>query len=177
MVKVQRLNTHSLDTDRRIVRTRRALLAALNELVLSQSYASIRVEDILRRAGIGRSTFYQHFDGKDDLLTQAMSGLLDVLADSVETNANPRLMEILEHFWENRRFAGAILSGDAGALVHERLRLRMLERLSTRLPLGEARIRARAVSSGQLAVLRAWLTGAEPATVEQLEKELRLLGG
>jgi AcrR family transcriptional regulator len=55
-------------TDRRIRRTRKVFHDALISLVLEKDYESITVQEILDRADIGRSTFYLHFDGKDELL-------------------------------------------------------------------------------------------------------------
>lgn len=55
-------------TDRRIGRTRRRLKEALLQLIQERGYEEIAVEDITRRADVGRSTFYSHFKSKEDLL-------------------------------------------------------------------------------------------------------------
>ncbi|RDI46283.1 TetR/AcrR family transcriptional regulator [Nocardia mexicana] len=55
-------------TDRRVRRTRLALHQALIGLMLERGYARVTVQDILDRADVGRSTFYAHFQNKDDLL-------------------------------------------------------------------------------------------------------------
>ena len=54
--------------DRRTLKTRAALLTAFRDLVLSHGYAKVAVGDIIRRAQIGRSTFYLHFTSKQALL-------------------------------------------------------------------------------------------------------------
>jgi len=54
--------------DRRIQRTRKTLHEALMALVLEGLYDTITVQQILDRANIGRSTFYTHFQDKDELL-------------------------------------------------------------------------------------------------------------
>lgn len=54
--------------DRRAARTRRLLHQALMRLIMRKNYESITVQDLLDEADIGRSTFYAHFAGKDDLL-------------------------------------------------------------------------------------------------------------
>ena len=54
--------------DRRVRRTRQRLKEALLELIAGQPYESITVEDITRRADVGRSTFYSHYTSKDELL-------------------------------------------------------------------------------------------------------------
>src|SRR5881396_3995668 len=58
--------------DRRIQRTREVLHEALISLMIEKGYEAITVQDIIDRANVGRSTFYAHYVGKQDLL---MSGL------------------------------------------------------------------------------------------------------
>ncbi len=80
-------------------RSRAAFLEAFNELVLTRGYNDIRVGDIIRRADVGRSTFYEHFRNKDDLLRQSMSHMLSVMADAVcEACDLQKLRWVLEHF-------------------------------------------------------------------------------
>src|SRR5262245_45123225 len=53
--------------DRRVARTRAMLHQALLALIMEKGYEAISVADICERADVGRSTFYAHFTGKDDL--------------------------------------------------------------------------------------------------------------
>jgi AcrR family transcriptional regulator len=55
-------------TDRRVQRTRRLLLDALVAQILEKGYESVTVQDIIDHANVGRSTFYAHFQDKEDLL-------------------------------------------------------------------------------------------------------------
>ena len=63
--------------------TRTAILAAFRDLVLARRYSDIRVADIVRRADAGRSTFYEHFRGKDDVLRHSLAAVLTPLAEAV----------------------------------------------------------------------------------------------
>ena len=67
--------------DRRVRRTRQLLRRALIELTLEKGYDKVTVQDILDRADVGRSTFYAHYAGKDQLL---LSGLDEVRAALVQ---------------------------------------------------------------------------------------------
>src|SRR6476659_9236275 len=53
--------------DRRERRTRDALGDALIELMHQRPFKSIKVQDVLDRAGVSRATFYAHYRDKDDL--------------------------------------------------------------------------------------------------------------
>ncbi|MDN4478901.1 TetR/AcrR family transcriptional regulator [Demequina sp. SYSU T00039] len=63
--------------DARIVRTRRSLQEALFALARERGVDEISVSDIAARAGVNRSTFYQHYSDKETLLADA----LDLIAD------------------------------------------------------------------------------------------------
>ncbi|MEZ4670025.1 MAG: helix-turn-helix domain-containing protein [Anaerolineae bacterium] len=54
--------------DRRVQRTRQLLVRTLMELIAEKSYDAITIQDITDRANLGRTTFYLHYQTKDDLL-------------------------------------------------------------------------------------------------------------
>jgi AcrR family transcriptional regulator len=89
--------------DRRIERTRTALRAALVDLVLSEGYENVGVDDVVRRADVGRSTFYMHYRTKDDLLRQILETPSRPFAMIVGQNPKPEaLVPMLEHLREQR---------------------------------------------------------------------------
>ncbi len=59
------------------MRTRRRLQEALFELVRERGVDEVSVGDIAARAGVNRSTFYQHYSDKETLLADA----LDLVAE------------------------------------------------------------------------------------------------
>lgn len=65
--------------DVRIQRTRKLLIQALTELLNEKTFDEIRVKDICQRAGVHRSTFYDHFEDKLHLLTYGIQDLMDIL--------------------------------------------------------------------------------------------------
>ncbi len=69
--------------DRRVNRTRRSLQGALLALILEKGYDAVTVEDITRRADLGRTTFYLHYRDKEDLLMQAVQDLIDDLVNEL----------------------------------------------------------------------------------------------
>ena len=61
--------------DRRVQRTRDVLHQALISLTIEKGYEVITVQDIIDRANVGRSTFYAHYAGKQDLLMNGLKNL------------------------------------------------------------------------------------------------------
>ncbi len=54
--------------DRRVQRTRELLRNTLVRLIREKDYDEITIQDITNRANLGRTTFYLHYQSKDDLL-------------------------------------------------------------------------------------------------------------
>jgi len=88
-----KIDTHQTlpQQDRRSQRTQRTLLDALIELLKVKHYDAISVKDIIEKANVGRSTFYAHYQTKDDLLKGGFERVLDLLLEQVvfdETSLN-----------------------------------------------------------------------------------------
>ncbi|RTM09235.1 MAG: TetR family transcriptional regulator [Hyphomicrobiales bacterium] len=65
--------------DRRVARTRATLQHALISLIPKKGYEAVTVEDICDAANVGRSTFYAHYTGKDDLKRRGLDEHLRAL--------------------------------------------------------------------------------------------------
>jgi AcrR family transcriptional regulator len=159
--------------DRRAARTIRAILTAFVGLVQERSYSSVTIADIVARADIGRSTFYDHFRSKDEVLLASMGWMFAILADAatVETRSAD-LAELVAHFWSNRRLARAVLAPS----VEPKLRRSLADSIEARLPASrdpaERRLAAVRVAAGQLGLLGAWTRGELSADAAQICKAL-----
>lgn len=70
--------------DRRTKKTHKAIIKAFLTLLTEKSYEQISVQDITEAADVGRSTFYVHFENKDDLLVKGFGTVLDHLVSHLE---------------------------------------------------------------------------------------------
>src|SRR5712672_2783717 len=67
--------------DRRVARTRAMLQQAHISLILKKGYEAITVDDICDAANVGRSTFYAHYNSKDDLRRSGLEHLRKLLVE------------------------------------------------------------------------------------------------
>jgi AcrR family transcriptional regulator len=149
--------------DPRKQRTRDELLAAFFKLVLSRRYHEIRIADILSESAVSRSTFYEHFASKDELLCASIEGPFLILAGMVCNESSTRHVEgLLAHFWENRALARSLFQGAAYQALRRKLigciesRLDNCARNKLRIP---RRLAAHALADGMFSPIVAWLLG------------------
>jgi AcrR family transcriptional regulator len=169
--------------DRRVKRTRSAIVSAFNRLILERGFDALTPGDVAEAANVGRSTFYEHYRGLDGLLAETLTGVLAPLADGCfarEPTAAARLA--VAHIWENRRLAQALLSGTAQAIVQRSLAeyfVVLLRRRQADLagrPLLEPALIAQALAAGQLAILAAWVSGRSAHTAAEIADAIQLSG-
>lgn len=146
---------------------RDAILAAFRDIVLDTGYDGVRVLDVVQRSGVARSTFYEHFASREDLLRDSMRGpmhLLAQLASPLPDEAKAAF--ILEHFVENRDLAQGLLDGQ-GAKFVRRLLAELIADASPR-----AQEYAHAIAGAQLAMIAAWFTGEDACSAAALAHKL-----
>lgn len=154
-------------TDRRAVRTRSALIHAINGLLLSKRRPrDIKVADITAAAQVGRSTFYEHYASADAIFLDAARRPLGMLADALTGRVEPgTMLGLLEHFWENRQLGRdtfARLDGALGRILADLIEERLAG--GTDKLLLPPRLAARQLAEVALAPIRGWIAAEAPCT-------------
>ena len=92
MSQVERSRTAEKDgerVDRRVRRSRRAIVAAFDRLIMDEPLERITVSRIAREADVDRKTFYQHYGSVDGLLDAIAEDVVTDLLDEVERAFSP----------------------------------------------------------------------------------------
>lgn len=84
------------------VETKRKLISAGLELIKEKGFAAINVEDITKKAGVAKGTFYVYFKRKEDIVMEISRTPFGEIADELEQMENAELFEKLRHYF--RRF-------------------------------------------------------------------------
>ena len=161
--------------DRRTERTRSAIETSFNQIFLAEGYEQATPARVAEAAQVGRSTFYEHFGGRDALLEARLSRVLLPLAETVCADAVPVGLEpILDHFWSNRVIVRRLLDG-RGRMVTVRALAGLVqhevpdERPTPAVPL---RLITAQIAGGHLALLDAWLSGRHRCSSADLAQAL-----
>jgi AcrR family transcriptional regulator len=176
-------------TDRRTLRTRDALGDALVELMHESPFKSITVQDVLDRAGVGRSTFYTHYRDKDDLFIsdvedfwEMMSSMLDRSGES-STRVAP-VRELFSHIADVKVFRGALV---AAGKMHDVMELgqghfaRAIEKRLVKLTGGQGIVPAQfsatahALAGALFSSMMWWIDRGMPASPEEMDEAFHRL--
>src|SRR5215211_8693196 len=114
-------------TNRRVERTRELLQKALMDLIAEHGYDAITIQDIVDRASLGRTTFYLHYNSKDELfmschesiISKFHMGLFHPLSreELLSAKAPMEMTSAYQHLEEERAFLYPIFQGKDSQLI------------------------------------------------------------
>lgn len=180
--------------DRRIQRTRQSLRTALFALVKEKEFEAVSVQEIADRANVGRTTFYAHFDNKEELLLYGFDALNRQLrqrqreARSHRDESGAHLLgfsrELFEHADGHRDVFQALAGRRSGATARHRLRDLLVELVRDDvkfvLPASNAQPAQREalvqfITGAFLNLLIWWLDATPRQTPEEIDRTFRQL--
>ncbi|MGO9771533.1 MAG: TetR/AcrR family transcriptional regulator [Roseiarcus sp.] len=171
--------------DRRIQRTQLALRDALLSLLVTKGWDEISIVDICDRANVGRSTFYIHFQCKEDLLQSGLDNLRVFLSRSEIEHSSPNnlplpfLHDLIEHVLEHRDLSRCVIGKRSGHVVRSRFRnmiYGLVERAMVRdsTPIAWRRELFKNAMTGAVFDLLAWLPDSpNNLSAREVESEFR----
>jgi AcrR family transcriptional regulator len=165
--------------DRRARRTREALRVALMGLMADRGWDDIDVQTLCDRADVGRSTFYQHYANKEELLKGSFAELRAfLLADAARhTEHGPLafLPGLLAHAREAQAVFRALLRRRSGQFVQDRFRELLVDLVQTSMPAASVwkqEARAHYLGAALFEVLVWWIGENRPHNPAEVERLL-----
>jgi AcrR family transcriptional regulator len=170
--------------DRRVRRTRDALGDALVALIQEKPFDDIKVQDVLDRAKVGRSTFYLHYRDKEDLFMSDAEEFFEAISEalSVHGDRSDRVAPVREFFAHVREMKKFVAGLTASGKMHENMELarghfaRGIERRLKELPKGKrvpAELRAataHAHAGALIALLLWWINHGMKEAPEEMDR-------
>jgi AcrR family transcriptional regulator len=152
--------------DARVERTRKALTRAFVALFFERPYGRISVNAVAARAGVGRSTFYEHYVDKEDILAATVRAPMAGLAAAASGGNVEAMRQSLAHFRANAAQGRALFLGDARRPLARVLAAMVREELGSEDR--DVKVVAIAIAEAQIGAIGAWLFGEMDQTVEEL---------
>ncbi len=124
--------------NRQTSRSKRLLQEALQELLQEKPYHKIIISEITERADLARSTFYTHYETKDDLLKGFVDRILDKFFDELRardmSTPNPERdleinINIFREFQKNAAVIQSLGDLDIDCLLIDRYKAYWTERI------------------------------------------------
>jgi len=180
-------------TDRRVQRTRELLQKALIELISEREYDAITIQDIVDRANLGRTTFYKHYNSKDELFMNCHEavvrefgfGLLHPLSreELLSPEAPLVMTSAYQHLEDARALLYSIFQGKDSLLILRRIRDWRAREIEASLSAAFAEadstipfdVLANYLAGAQIALVQWWLEKRLPHTLKNLAQTFHLL--
>lgn len=182
--------------DRRRLKTRAAIFRAFTSLLEERSFPAISVQDIIDRADIGRSTFYAHFETKDDLIRALCEELFDHIIETAmheephshsiyhcEEAPDSVFLHILLHLEENDNSILTLLTCESNDFFLRYFKDSLSELIRKRYLPGETRrhpeipddFLVNHIAGSFVEMVLFWLRNRKKYTPEQLDRYFRTL--
>jgi AcrR family transcriptional regulator len=168
-------------TDRRVLRTRDTLGDALVALMHEKPFDDITVQEVLDRAGVGRSTFYAHYQDKEDLFLSDVEDFFKMFSTSLTRHgASPQRLapvaELFSHIADFRAFYLALKAAGKVSDVQElgrglfaRSFEERLRRANVALEPAELAAKAHALAGSLFALLDWWIDKGMKADPQEMD--------
>lgn len=110
--------------DKRVIKTKKDIKDSFLKILESKNYNDITIQDILNDSKVARSTFYQHFDSKEDILQSITEDIFEhINSSSLEKENNHDFsnkedfkdifLHMLTHFYEDRNVLKAVFDNES----------------------------------------------------------------
>ena len=171
------------NTDKRVIRTKKAIKSALFKLLESKDISVITISELTSVANVNRRTFYTHYRSITDILDEIENDLVAALIDMLNNIDYGNYKESVEKLFmrfhciitEEFNYYFRIMRLDTRAFLQSRLKRAFSTATETMLdaltaPLIYSKLTAAFIAGGLLAFYSEWFYSEERIPVEEAAK-------
>ncbi len=110
--------------DKRVIKTKQDIKNGFLNLLKIKNYNDITIENILKESNVARSTFYEHFKSKEDILSSLSEDIFTHITSinlekelhhdfSSKNNFKDLLLHMFYHFYEDKEILKIIFENES----------------------------------------------------------------
>ncbi|RRJ66137.1 TetR/AcrR family transcriptional regulator [Paenibacillus oralis] len=174
--------------DRRIAKTRQAIMEAFVMLMGEKSFEKITIQEIADRADVNRGTVYLHFTDKYDLLDQCIETYLQLLyetclpgGDPDEVSAKALLLRTFEFLQRHASIYSTLMTSKGVPVFRNRMKSMMeqgIEEIIKNCGIGPGispEILVQFLAVAVAGLMEWWMVQSMPYTPEEMVEQLLLI--
>lgn len=176
-------------TDRRSIKTKKAIRNAFAQLLSRKPLDEITVKDIAATADINRKTFYNYYSGVyqiiDEIENQMISSL-DLLVSDVdfkEAMQNPRILfeKMTTVLYDDLDFYGHLLKIDRNVSLVSKITGLLKEKVKSafssqiEVDSGKLDVMVDYAISGMIGVYQSWVNSARKQSIEEIAEIINMM--
>lgn len=173
--------------DRRIQKSKQAIMDALIALLSEKDFESITINEIAKTANVNRGTVYLHYEDKYDLLNQCIEDYLNQLLEScipgedIAITSKAAMLRVFENIERDAFFYSTMLTNTGISAFRNRLLAMMEHSLSKNMDLIDLdknlnkEITVQFLASAFTGVSEWWVTHSMPYPASVIVEQFWLL--
>ncbi|WP_110955421.1 TetR/AcrR family transcriptional regulator [Anaerosinus massiliensis] len=171
--------------DRRIEKSRQAIMEAFTKLMLEKDFEKITIHEIAELANVNRGTVYAHYADIFDLLDQCIENHLNKLFENCQPRENDTkisgknsLCKTFKYLEQNAFFYSKMLMSKSIAVFRNRLHALMVKSIEEQIAISgipkdvNKDIMVQYFASATIGVIEWWITNAMPYSAEYMAEQL-----
>jgi AcrR family transcriptional regulator len=171
--------------DRRVLKTREAIIKAFMELMAAKNFEQITINEIADRANVNRGTVYLHYLDKYDLLEQCVEVHLTQLndqclpgGDSAMLAPKELVIRTLEYLEQNKSLYITLLTSKSLPIFRNRLMDMMFKQLNENVDMSginkgrNKEVLVQFLASAAAGVLEWWIIHSMPYPAKEMAEEV-----
>lgn len=163
-------------TDKRILKSKKAIRSAFATLLLEKGMEDITVKEIAELADVNRKTFYNNYDNVYQLIEEIENEVLESIQIHRATDYQTMFTAFTDLIAEDMEFYRKLVAGNTHSKLIEKVYAAIQEQAIISLDSGKNsqtqsdQLLITYTSAGNIALIRQWFASEDPMPIQELIK-------